>query len=328
MTPIQEALLHQLADGALHSGTALGEALGISRAGVWKQIQQLHAVGVEVQSIERQGYRLPALIQFLDQQKIEAALAPAVGMQLAGIQTVWECDSTNSELIRQLHTGARPGTLLLAEHQTAGRGRRGREWVSPFGGSLYLSLLWRFSSGPMALSGVSIVVGIAAAQALIELGVEGVALKWPNDIHLQGRKLGGVLIDQEGESEGPTHVVIGIGINVALPERESRRIGQPWAALSQQMESLPSRNRLAASLLNRLVPLLNRFEQGGLDPLLPEWEPLDQTRDRTVTLQLEGRHITGTARGIDRTGALQLERGGRIRPYFSGDLSLRLQEPA
>ncbi len=324
ITPIQQKLLRQLSDGAVHSGTALGEVVGISRAAVWKQIQSLHAAGVAILPEARQGYRLPLPIHFLDRQRIEEALAPDIGGQLAGIQTLWDCDSTNSELMRQHHSGARPGTALLAEHQSAGRGRRGREWISPFGGSLYLSLLWRFPSGPMALSGLAIAVGIAAAEALMELGVEGVELKWPNDIHLQGGKLGGVLIDLEGETEGPTHVVIGIGINVEIPEQEGQRIGQPWSSLSQQLGAAPSRNRLAALLLNRLIPLLNRFEQQGLEPLLPQWEPLDLVKDRKVVLQLEGKTITGTARGIDRTGALQLEHSGVVRPYFSGDLSLRL----
>jgi len=324
MTPVQERLLNQLSDGELHSGTALGDSLAVSRAAVWKQIQALQSIGVEIQSENRHGYRLSAPVIFLDGQEISSKLSAEARQCLSGIERVWSCDSTNSELMRRLHDGTGSGVVLVAEHQTAGRGRRGKEWISPFGGSLYLSLLWSFSGGPMTLSGLGIVAGIAVAKAVNNHWLSGVRLKWPNDIYFQNRKLGGILIDLEGESEGPTNVVIGIGLNVDVSQYASSRIEQPWTSLAEQLDVVPSRNEVAASILNEMVLLLELFEQRGLKSLMPEWEQLDLVRDHTVLLEMEGKTVTGVAKGIDHMGALQVESGGEVRRYFSGDLSLRL----
>ncbi len=325
MTRVQQRLLQQLADGATHSGTALGEVLRISRAAVWKQIQALQEMGVVILSEPRQGYRLPAPVALLDTVEVLSAVEVPLRARLKQIERIWSCDSTNSELMRRLHQGVESGILLLAEHQSGGRGRRGKPWISPFGGSLYLSLLWRFSGGLMALSGLGIVVGIAMAQAVQRLGVEQARLKWPNDLHVEDRKMGGVLIELEGESEGPTDVVIGVGLNLQIPQQESGAIDQPWSTLADYLEPLPSRNRLAAAVINQLIPLLDRFEQGGLEELMPEWEALDRVHNQPVVIHQEGGAIHGIARGIDRMGALQLEVDGEIQSHYSGDVSLRLQ---
>jgi BirA family biotin operon repressor/biotin-[acetyl-CoA-carboxylase] ligase len=331
ITPVQQRLLRCLADGELHSGTALGEVLGISRAAVWKQIQALQEQGVEILSEQRQGYTLPGAVTLLDRSEIRGGLTAAVGQRLPQIETLWGCDSSNSELMRRLRRGeAVSGHVLLSEYQSAGRGRRGKQWLSPFGGSLYLSLLWRFSGGLMALSGVGIVVGIAMAQAVEAIGLEGAQLKWPNDLHYADQKLGGVLIELEGESDGPTDVVIGVGLNVMLSDQQGQ-IDQPWTALQRYFDLPLSRNRLAAVLLNHLLPLLDRFERGGLEALLPQWESLDRLRDHPVVVLQEGRESQerhesyGIARGIDAMGALLVESNGVVQRHFSGDVSLRLR---
>lgn len=326
MTPAQENLLRQLSDGELHSGTSLGDSLGIGRAAVWKQIRALQAIGVEIYSENRHGYRLSAPVNFLDEEKIRSQLSVRAGQCLPHIERVWICDSTNSELTRRLRGGASSGTVLFAEHQTAGRGRRGKEWISPFGGSLYLSLLWSFSGGPMALSGLGLVVGIAMATSLNRSWISGVQLKWPNDLYFQNQKLGGILIDMEGESEGPTSAVIGIGLNVDIPRSAGDRIEQPWTSLSEQLDSVPSRNELSAGLLNEMVVLLDRFESGGMESLMTEWDQLDLIRDHPVSLEMEGKSVTGVARGIDQLGALLVENDGVVKRYFSGDISLRLNQ--
>lgn len=324
ISPIQQQLLRQLSDGAIHSGTALGEVLGISRAAVWKQIQSLQEVGIGIISEQRQGYRLPRPVTLLDQQVVTGQLSPESSRVLQSIEAIWSCDSTNSELMRRLRDGCEVGTVLLAEYQSVGRGRRGKQWISPFGESLYLSLTWRFSGGPVTLSGLGIVAGIAAAKAVQQLGLEAVRLKWPNDLHVEDQKLGGVLIELEGESEGPTDVVIGLGINVQLSMTQGQEIDQPWTALSDHLDPAPSRNQLAAEILNQLVPLLEKFEQQGMEALLSEWERLDRVNNQQVNLQMDGKTITGIARGIDATGALKLESNGEIQRHFSGDVSLRL----
>lgn len=325
ISAVQQQLLQRLADGGLHSGTALGEQLGISRAAVWKQVQVLQEAGIEIISEKRQGYALPAAVELLNPTVIHSVLDAEVGARLTSVEALWSCDSSNSELMRRLRSGdAESAVVLLTEHQSGGRGRRGKQWVSPFGGSLYLSLLWRFSGGLMALSGLGIVVGIAMAQAVEALGLEGVKLKWPNDLHYQDQKLGGVLIELVGESDGPTDVVIGVGLNAMLSD-QAQQIDQPWTALNHHFDVPPSRNHLAAALLNHLIPLLDRFEQGGLEVLMPEWEALDRVRDRPVVIhQEEKQKIHGIARGIDATGALKLESNGVVERHFSGDVSLRL----
>jgi BirA family biotin operon repressor/biotin-[acetyl-CoA-carboxylase] ligase len=325
-TTIQQQLLQLLTDGETHSGTALGEQLGVGRAAVWKQIQALQAMGVEIQSLPRQGYQISHPISLLDGSTIRSALATSIAERLPVIEPLWSCDSTNSELMRRLRGEySSSGTVLLAEHQSGGRGRRGKQWVSPFGGSLYLSLQWRFSSGMMALSGLGIVVGIAMAKAIEQLGIEGVMLKWPNDLHLNDKKLGGILIELEGESEGPTDVVIGVGINVAANSLSSSEIDQPWTALSEHQSVMPSRNQLAALLLSQLIPRLDHFEQQGLGGLMSEWDALDRIRDCPVWIDQEGARESGVARGITAIGALQVELNGGLCTYYSGDVSLRLR---
>ncbi len=324
ISAVQQQLLQRLADGALHSGTALGSALGIGRAAVWKQVKALQALGVEIHSQQRQGYALPSALTLLNPQEIEAQLDAKVATSLSGVERFWSCDSTNSELMRRLRDGsAHSGAVLLAEHQSDGRGRRGKQWLSPFGGSLYCSLLWRFPGGLMSLSGLGLVVGVALAQAVESIGLEGVKLKWPNDLHYRDQKLGGVLIELEGESEGPTDVVVGVGLNIALADVE-QRIDQPWTALAHHLQSPPSRNRLAAMLLNHLIPLLQQFEQRGLNAISSEWQRLDRVRDLPVAIHQEGEVIHGIARGIDPHGALRVEQDGEIVSHFSGDVSLRL----
>ena len=324
ITPIQQRLLQRLSDGARHSGTMLGEHLGISRAAVWKQVQTLQESGIKIHSEQRQGYRLSSPVTLLDRVEVQSLLQQEIRARLPQIETLWSCDSTNSELMRRLREQeAATGSVLLTEYQSGGRGRRGKQWISPFGGSLYLSLLWRFSGGLMALSGLGIVVGIAMAQAVEQLGLNGAMLKWPNDLHYDDKKLGGVLIELEGESDGPTDVVIGVGLNVSLSD-QSKQIDQPWTALEQHLKAPPTRNQLTAALLNRLLPLLDLFEKEGLAALMPEWEALDRVCDQPVVIHQEGKQIHGVARGIDPMGALKVESNGEIQRHYSGDVSLRL----
>ena len=324
ISEVQQRLLQRLADGACHSGTALGTYLGISRAAVWKQIQGLQEMGIAIHSQPRQGYQFSAPLTLLDQTEIIEGLAPDQQGRIAAVEVNWLCDSTNSELMRRLRQQqAVHGTVLLAEYQSDGRGRRGKSWVSPFGGSLYLSLLWRFSGGLMALSGLGIVVGIAMAQAVEAVGLKGAMLKWPNDLHYRDQKLGGVLIELEGEVEGPTDVVMGVGLNVSLPDGQDA-IDQPWTSLEQHLPATPSRNLLAAALLNALIPLLDRFEFGGLEALKQEWEVLDRVYGQPVAIHQEDQVRVGIARGIDANGALRLEEDGEIHCHYSGDVSLRL----
>jgi BirA family biotin operon repressor/biotin-[acetyl-CoA-carboxylase] ligase len=315
-----------LADGRFHSGQELGSALGISRAAVWKQLQALDALGVELFSVRGRGYALASPVELLDPARIRGQL-DAVGRNLlAELEIHPEIDSTNRLLMGRAGAGLRPGHACLTERQTQGRGRRGRSWISPFAANVYLSLYWRFSFSPAALAGLSLAAGVSAARALEDAGVGDISLKWPNDLLWRGRKLGGILLEMAGEASGPCHVVIGVGINVAMPPAAGAGIDQPWVDLATiQAETAVSRNRVAGLLLNRLLRAVQEYETRGVSPFIDQWQARDATSGQPVELRLPDRAITGIARGVDDQGALLLEHAGTLEPFASGEVSLRLR---
>jgi BirA family biotin operon repressor/biotin-[acetyl-CoA-carboxylase] ligase len=218
------------------------------------------------------------------------------------------------------------GWVCLAEYQSAGRGRRGRSWVSPFGANLYLSLLWHFSLEAALLSGLSLAVGVALMRALTALGTPELGLKWPNDVLWRRRKLAGVLLEFGGESSGLCHIVAGIGLNVAMPRYAEPAIDQPWIDLRSIIGSERlSRNHLAARLIGELVTAFVQFEQAGFAAFREEWNHYDLARDRPVILQLPTTTLSGIARGVDEAGALLLETDAGIRSFLGGEISLRLE---
>lgn len=313
-----------LADGHFHSGEALGSRLGVTRAAIWKQLRRLETLGLTVHAVRGRGYRLAQPIEFLQPEIIERGLPPAIRAQLAQIDIIAEVDSTNTYLKTRAAQGAASGSACLAEWQRGGRGRLGRNWVSPFGCNLYLSLLWRFAAGPTALAGLSLAMGVALARALRPSVETGLGLKWPNDVQWRGRKLAGILVEIAGESAGPSHAVIGIGINVRMPETAATAIQQPWIDLARIAKEFPARNSLAGHVLEELVTALRAFEQHGLTAFLDDWRELDVTAGRSVQLQLPGGIIAGESRGIDETGALVIQVGSELRRYASGEISLRM----
>ncbi len=315
-------LIRRLADGAFHSGEALGAELGVSRAAIWKRLSKLTELGLELQAVRGRGYRLASPLELLDGDAIISALsAPARGL-LAGLDVHQRLDSTNNYLNLLAAEGAPAGTVCLSEYQSGGRGRRGRRWVSPFGGNLYLSLLWRFDAGPAAIGSLSLVVACVLVQALERRGIKGLALKWPNDLLLDGRKLGGILLEVSGEVDGPSQVVIGVGINYGMPTAAAEGIEQPWADLHRHEPGL-GRNALAALLVEGLLSAMPRFESEGFEPFRRYWEGLDHYRGREVSLHSGSMRIDGVARGIDENGLLLLQQGSEIKRYAAGEVSLR-----
>lgn len=317
-------LLEFLADGRFHSGEALGAHLGVSRAAIWKQLRSLHPLGVHVQAVRGRGYRLAHSIEFLQVERLRAHLSPTLQEQIPRLEVFTELDSTNTHLKSLALDGAPSGSVCLAEVQRAGRGRLGRIWVSPFACNLYLSLLWRFDAGPAALAGMSLVAGVALVRGLQRYLPEGLGLKWPNDVQCQGRKLAGVLIEIAGESAGPSHAVIGIGINVRMPDQAGAEITQPWTDLSRCLGETPSRNAVAADVLAAMIEALQLFETEGLPPFLDAWRERDVMVGKSVQLQLPNNVIVGQAKGIDASGALMLQVGDEVRRFASGEISLRM----
>jgi BirA family biotin operon repressor/biotin-[acetyl-CoA-carboxylase] ligase len=318
-------LLNHLADGRIHSGEALGTALGISRMAVWKHLKALRDSGIELETVRGRGYRLPVSCELLDRDRILSCIGAATRDLLGPVEVLLETDSTNTRLRGQALDGARSGSVCLAELQHRGRGRRGKYWVSPFAANLYLSLLWRSPLGAAALGGLSLVTGIAVLRCLRAFGVSGAGLKWPNDILAGDAKLAGILIDVAGESAGPCAVVIGIGVNVAMRPAAAHAIDQAWTDL-HRLTGRPdiSRNRLAAGLLDSLLPVLQTFDTGGLQPFLTEWQRHDLVCGRRVDLRLHDSTVRGTARGIDAGGALLVETDTGLRRFTSGEVSVRM----
>jgi BirA family biotin operon repressor/biotin-[acetyl-CoA-carboxylase] ligase len=322
-------LLVLLADGQLRSGEWLAKELKVSRAAVWKAVERLRALGVEVQALPRRGYRLSNPVELLDARRIGAELGPERMAQLRTLDLMFEVDSTNSRLLGNAPPPPGQADACLSELQHAGRGRRGRRWIAPFGAGVALSVAWTFSDGPGALSALSLGVGVAVARALERAGTRGVTLKWPNDIWLRDRKLGGVLIELRAEAGGPAYVVIGVGVNVDLPAAARREIeagGVRVAAVADACAAVPSRNLVAGAILDELLSMLGQFEREGFAAFRDAWTALDALSGRPARVLLGRTVISGTSRGVDQEGALLLDTGDRVQRFVSGEASLRVIE--
>lgn len=318
-------LVRLLADGAFHSGEALAADLGISRSAVWKAVEGArHRLGVTIEAVRGRGYRLPAPLELLDAAALRRCLADTGIPAEAPLEVHDRTGSTNSRLMELAREGAPSGSLCLAELQTAGRGRSGRTWVTPFGAGVALSLLWRSQAGPGRLGGLSLAAGAAVAEALTGVGVQGVELKWPNDVLWQRRKLAGLLLEVAGESQGPSHVVLGLGLNLRLPAAAGDGIDQPWCDLAQALGGrLPGRNGLAAALIRALWDATETYSREGLGPFRSRWAAFDRLQGTPVLLSSPGSILSGIHRGIDDDGALLLETEAGVKPYHAGEVSLR-----
>lgn len=312
-------LIQQLADGACHSGTALGARLGVTRAAIHKSILGLEALGLAIERVSGQGYRLPQALVPLAARTIRQGLAErGVTMQ---VEVMEETDSTSLELMR-----ARTGDTraVLAEMQTAGRGRRGRGWVATPFHNLILSMSWVAEGGPAALAGLSLAAGVAVLRALDAFGARDAGLKWPNDILLNGRKLAGLLIDLRGEANGPSTVVLGLGLNVHLSTADVAAIDQPCAMLSEVLPAPIDRNRLAVLILAELDAMRSQFASEGFAPYRAAWEQRHLYQQQPVTVQQGTQRLAGTVAGIDALGNLLLRTDrGETLTCHAGDVSLR-----
>lgn len=312
------ALLRALADGRFHSGPALAADLGLSRAAVSRRIAGLVRRGLPVHAARGRGYRLASGLDLLDADAIRTDLGSAENVHLDAIEVLFQIDSTNQYLLERPRPHA---CAVLAEYQTLGRGRRGRQWMSPPASGICLSLGWHFAAPPATLVLLSLLTGACAARALAACGVQGIGLKWPNDLVHGDRKLGGILIESRAQAAGPMDVVIGIGINVRLPESSRAAIAQPVTDLAALCNPVPARNRVAAAVLAELLRML--ADPSAWPAGLAEWRARDSLRGRSARLELPGRALQGVVEGIDDAGQLLLRVDGTLQRFGSGDLSLR-----
>jgi BirA family biotin operon repressor/biotin-[acetyl-CoA-carboxylase] ligase len=320
----QKKILMLLSDGQFHSGTTLAEALCVSRSAICKQFKGLSELGLQYSAVSGKGYRLEYPLELLDLTTISQGLSQDHQRLISSIEIYDSINSTNSYLVDYAQHHEKSGVVCFAEHQSAGKGRRGRTWVSPYGSNLYMSILWRFQQGGIAATaGLSLAVGVAAIRALSQHHIHDVGLKWPNDIYSQGKKLGGILIEVSGETDGPCSAVIGLGLNIFLPASEAQSITQAWTDLSNvNGTGSISRNQLATSLLSHILDVINGFETIGIQAYLDEWRNYDCLQGQTATLYIGQQQIDGLVEGIDNNGLLLIKRtDGTIQAFASGEVS-------
>lgn len=314
-------LLKLLKDGRFHSGQALGIALGVSRSAVWKQLQLLEAeLGLSIHKVRGRGYQLAAPLTLLDPVSIREA-APSCEWPTLVFDSI---DSTNAEALRAIERGQAAPFLVVAERQTAGRGRRGRKWVSPFAENVYYSLVLRIDGGMRQLEGLSLVVGLAVMQALRELGVSAAGLKWPNDVLVGQKKIAGILLELVGDPADVCHVVLGVGINVNMQMTDE--VDQQWTSMRLETGKVFDRNHLVAALGVKLQGYLHRHQTDGFAAIQSEWEQNHLWQGRAVSLIAGVNQIDGEVLGIDKQGALRLKVDGVEKVFSGGELSLRLRD--
>lgn len=310
-------LLRLLADGRFHSGEELGALLGISRSAVWKQLQQLQIeTGVSLHRVRGKGYRLERPLKLLSAETLNVILPSS---------RFWveeRVDSTNAVAMRYL-AGHEPPFVVVAEAQSAGRGRRGRTWVSPYGENLYFSLVIRIDRSATQLQALSLVVGVAVLRALRQLGVSGAGLKWPNDLLVAGKKIAGILLELTGDPADVCHVVIGVGINANMLAGDG--IDQDWTSIQLETGAQVDRNELAALLARQLEDILSQHRDEGFAAFHLEWECNHLWHGRAVRLTSGVHEVAGTVLGVTVDGALRLAVEGDEQVYSGGELSLRLQ---
>ncbi len=329
----ERALLTQLCRGPA-TMRELTRDLSLDESAVSAGFDRLREAGVAIVNSDTAEFALANSVQLLDREEILAAMPAGSRAQLESISVAFETNSTQADALAA-PTPQHGCAVFLAERQTAGQGRRGRAWASPLAANLYLSISRRFSGGLAALSGLSLVVGVAVAESLnaqvsraqADAGdnsnASRIGVKWPNDLLADGKKLGGILVQLRSDVVSGTQAVIGIGINVRMPESHAAQIDQAWCDLSGLGGEVMSRNALVAALLDAVLPALGQFEREGLSPFLSRWRRLDALAGKPVRV-LEGPEVhEGVSLGISESGALRVRLGEQERNFHSGEVSLR-----
>lgn len=312
------SLIEALADGEFHSGSELGERLGVSRTAIWKALDRLTDFGLACESYRGKGYRLNRPLDLLSLSTIKST-SRAVAGGTASVATMLSCESTNQSV--RVLDGVEAYQVLLSEQQTAGKGRRGKKWVSPFAQNLYMSICFDWYGGAAALQGLSIVAGVAVAEMLTANGVPNVGLKWPNDIWINGDKVAGILVELEGEATSKWKVTLGVGVNVMMTDVDGGGIDQVWTNAGGHLSV--SRSGLAADLIDCLCGALDQFKAGGFSAFSKRYAQFDALKGESV--KLLGPDVVGEVCGIDEQGGLLMKVDDVVSVYHAGELSVRVQ---
>jgi BirA family biotin operon repressor/biotin-[acetyl-CoA-carboxylase] ligase len=277
-------------------------------------------MGILIHSVTGKGYRIPETINLLSKQAILRNLGSEAYRWQSRLNISFSTKSTNLDAMYGAQSGV-DSAIYLAEHQSEGRGRRGREWQSPLGTNIYMSMLVSFQSGIAALEGLSLAVAVMVVRALQKSGYSGFSLKWPNDILLDGRKLAGILLELTGDVAGPCKVVVGIGINTQLSAAYVSRIEQPVADLAGSFAIPPDRNFIAACLICALCDGISQFEAAGFSAFHKDWEALDHYRGKQVQIGSGAAKAEGIVLGVDVRGALRVETVDGLLVFNGGEIA-------
>lgn len=324
-------LLQILSDGKFHSGDDLGQLFDVSRTTIWKLSKKIAGLGLDIHSVRGKGYRLRRPLELLDREKLLAELTSGQRAKVAELELLTVVDSTNSHAMRRIQKGSfelagAKVLVFLAEQQTAGKGRRGKEWVSPFGSNMYLSVVREFESGAVGLEGLSLVVGLVLVRALAKLGVAGLGVKWPNDLLWNEKKLAGILLEMTGDLTGACQVVVGIGLNIQSDEAGMESVDQPWVDLSRVQHFQSGRNQLVGQVISELLTALDEFEDKGFAGFKQEWEKTDVLAGVQVELKRSASQeqgVIGEAVGVDGSGALLIKTAEGLELFHGGEVSVR-----
>lgn len=315
-------IISLLADGKSRSGQEIGDLLNITRSAVWKIMHKLSELGIPVERNQGKGYRFTRPVQMLNKDLIWTKLSAETQRLIPQIELVDCVESTNNSLLSQIKDGKPSGSLLLCEHQTAGRGRLGRTWHSPYAANVYLALYWGFKKDTAELSGLSQTISMAILNALSKHNVPNLSLKWPNDVCHDGKKLASVFIDMVAESHSRTDTVIGVAVNLSMPETQ-HEIDQPWTDIQKITQQFPDRNQITASLIDAIYSALVEFDQKGFTPFVARWAQHDGLINKTIMASNAHHKIAGVAKGLGSMGELLIETSEGLISFLNGSVKLR-----
>ena len=322
-------VLSILSDGKFHSGEAIAKNFNVSRVSIWQVIAEAEKLGIEIFSVRGKGYSLSQSVQFLDEGKVKQSIGEIASW--FNIKVFDILDSTNNFLMQEAPNGYPHASCVATNIQTSGKGRRGRQWQSSLGENLTFSFLWRFTKGTSALSGLSLAVGVSLIRSLKKINLKEALLKWPNDILVKDdeayKKLAGILIEVQGDTDGQSAAIIGVGINLKLSKNQLAKIDQPAIGISQCIEDEIDPNKLLGIIIKDLTEVLAQFELNSFESFKDEWQSYDAFHDQSISISSsDGGMISGKEHGVNNTGALEVITEGGIKTFSSGEVSIRKSE--
>ncbi len=327
-----QAILTILADGEFHSGQSIADELGISRSAVWKLIKKIQTWQVEVYSVTGKGYKIPNGLELIDEQFLQTELQQKNSL-IKQVEVLTSIDSTAEHLAREWKTQSNEKTsdwsdssyarVCVAEHQTAGRGRKGRTWVSPFGANLYFSIGFQLPLGLTALGGLSLAVGMGLCQTLNCFSNKPIKIKWPNDLLVNQHKMAGILVEASGDTNDTSFLNIGVGLNWDMQTKQAETIEQDWANLKPLLSKRLSRSQVMLAILCDLDKTIQSYLQHGFSFFMPNWPELSAFYQQSVVLDVPNKKIQGIEIGVEQNGALKLQTKQGVEVFHSGEVSLR-----